>query len=388
MTMASRHQMAELILSLKTGQLSYETALRMASSAEAVERFVSGANAHGKCAELISVGVRNSLNDPTSPRSVVNAPCVPSNFVRAHINPDTTSARELIYEVRTSNTRHIFVPGAQVKIGSGSYVARSLMSHANDPRYSKVCDIDSQFVCADGSPRVAPGAFTKGQAAALRKAGFRFVGIENLEIDARRMHAGFQGIRKRELVTRQQELLIVASYAPIEVAKRVGIASGLTIITVAVGESYRQYAHFRRNIDTGTEKSTPSARRKFAQEAAKSVATQAAIAGAIVAIGPVVEAGAFYAAKNYMPARKAQLAATIVVAAGYASNDIVEEWTAYKSGRATAAGATICASVKTLANALPIVLQAFSGRAGATAGTIVSGGIKWGLRSVRKIAWR
>ena len=194
MTHTSQHQLAELIISLGTGRMTPQTALRLAASAGTVECFTMGANAHGKCAELIAMSVRNSLNDPASPWVVVNAPSVPQNFVRAWLNPDTSSARDLLYEVRISDTRHIFVPGAQVKVGDPGYIARSLLSHACDPRYAKICDVDARLVHPDGTPRVAPNAFTRGQAEALKKAGIKFVGIEHLEQDAKRVHAGLKGV--------------------------------------------------------------------------------------------------------------------------------------------------------------------------------------------------
>ena len=387
MPTTSRHQLAELLLSLRTGRLSRETALRLASGAGTIEGFVNGANAHGKCAELISMGVRNNLNDSSSPWVVINAPKVPENFVRSYVSPDPTSARDLIYEVRISGGRHVFVAGAQVKVGRPSYISRSLLAHASDSRYSKTCDVDARFVEVDGLPRVGPGAFTKGQAAALRKAGFRFVGIEHLEQDARRIHAGLVGIRERELLNRQQELLVATGYAPKRVAMRAGIAGGATVITVVVGESCRQYASYRRAVEAGRMPNRLDARKEFVRQATKSVATQAAIAGGFVAAGTMVEAGAFHVAKNFMPAPKAQFTATVVIAAGYASLDIIAEVVECRNGRISATEAVVCACIKTAANGLSIVLGVVAGRVGATVGMLVSTGIKWGLQRVRKVAW-
>ncbi len=104
MTHTSQHQLADLILTLGTGRMTSETALRLAASPGAIEHFTTGANAHGKCAELIALSVRNSLSDPASPWVVVNPPSVPPNYVRAWLNPDTSSARDSA--LRSSNLGH------------------------------------------------------------------------------------------------------------------------------------------------------------------------------------------------------------------------------------------------------------------------------------------
>lgn len=169
----------------------------------------------------------------------MNAPSIPENFVRTWLNPDSTSARDLLYEIRVSNARHILVPGTQVKVGSATYVARSLLRHASDPRYGKVCDVDARLVFPDGSPRIAADAFTRGQAAALEKAGFKFVGIEHLETDAKRMHAGLKGAYEQQLAAYERDLVIRARYAPRQVAIRAGIAGGITVIVATAGATYQ-----------------------------------------------------------------------------------------------------------------------------------------------------
>ena len=144
---------------------------------------------------------------------------------------------------------------------------------------------------------------------------------------------------------------------------------------------------YKHTVEIGEIGSDPNTGKEFARQAANATATQAAVAGGIAAASVAAEAGTFDIAKNFMPAPKARLAATIVVAAGYTSMDIIDELVAYKSGKVSATEAAICASIKTVANAVPIVLQVVAGIAGATVGTIVSIGIKWGLRCIRKAAW-
>ena len=134
MAQASQHQLAELLVKLSTNGLTQETALFIAAEQCTIGPFISGAHPHGKCAELISMSIRNNLRNPASPWVVVNPPNAPPNYVGCYLNPDRTSARDLLYEIQLPGDKRIFVPGAQVKVGSPAYVAKSLLRHAHDPR--------------------------------------------------------------------------------------------------------------------------------------------------------------------------------------------------------------------------------------------------------------
>ena len=92
------------MLALGTGKMTQQTALRLAASVSTIEHFTMGANAHGKCAELIAMSVRNSLNAPALPWVVVNKPSVPSNYVRAWLNPDISERKRSA--LRSSNLGH------------------------------------------------------------------------------------------------------------------------------------------------------------------------------------------------------------------------------------------------------------------------------------------
>ncbi len=384
MTHTSQHQLAELILSLGTGRMTPETALRLAASAGTVEHFTMGANAHGKCAELIAMSARNSLNDPASPWVVVNTPSVPTNYVRAWLNPDTSSARDLLYEVRISDTRHIFVPGAQVKVGDPGYISRSLLSHACDPRYAKICDVDARLVCPDGSPRVAPNAFTKGQAAALNKAGFKFVGIEYLEQDAKRVHAGLKGIYEHERIVYDRELTIKANYAPKQVAWRAGYAGGIAFVIVAGAASYQQYSYYRKAVKEGRIKDEPATRKEYAKRAAKSVAKQAAVGGVIAVAATVIESVVFHAAKIVTTSKTALLVAALPVCIAAVAADIYYEYTLVKRGESSIGWAIFHGTLKVSADILPLALAKF-GPVGSLIGVGFSIGIRWCSDYIRKL---
>jgi len=385
MSQTSQHQLAELLMSLSTTGLREETALFLTATEYTLRPFITGANPHGKCAELLAMCMRNNLHDSSSPWAVVNPPSIPSNYVRSWINPDPTSARDLIYEVRVSSTRHIFVPGTQVKVGAPAYIARSLLRHAQDARYGKVCDVDARFVCPDGSPRVAANAFTKGQAEALRKAGFKFVGIESLEDDSKRVHAGLKGVYDQDLAAYDQDFVIRASYAPRQVAFRAGIAGGMSFVLTAVVSSFQHYSYYKEAVRDGKIDDSSESRKQYAKEAAKTVAKKAAISGGITAASIATEAAAFHVATNFMPAQKAQMAATIAAAVGVASLDIVGEVIAYRTGVISGTEAAISGGIKVVADAIPVILQVVAGRAGSAIGTVASAGIKWGLGYARNV---
>ncbi len=384
MTHTSQHQLAELILSLGTGRMTPETALRLAASAGSIEHFTMGANAHGKCAELIAMSVRNALNDPASPWVVVNAPSVPMNYVRAWLNPDTSSARDLIYEVRISDTRHIFVPGAQVKVGDPGYIARSLLSHVHDPRYAKICDVDARLVCPDGTPRVGPSTFTRGQAEALNKAGFKFVGIERLEQDAKRVHAGLKGIYEHERIVYERELIIRANYAPRQVAMRAGYAGGLAFVIVAATASYQQYNYYRKAVKEGRIKDDPATRKEYAKRATKSVAKQAAIGGGMAAAATLIEAVVFHAAKIVTTSKTALFVAALPVCVVAVAVDIYYEYALVKRGESTIGWAIFHGALKVTADVLPLALTSF-GPAGTVIGIGCCLGLRWCSDYIRKL---
>lgn len=388
MSHTSEHQLAELLMKLSTIGLTEETAMRLAATEGPISLFTTGANPQGRCAELIAMSMRNNLHDPSSPWAVVNPPSIPSNYVRSWINPDPTSARDLLYEVRVSSTRHIFVPGTQVKIGNPTYIARSLLRHAHDARYGKVCDVDARLVRPDGSPRVAADAFTKGQAESLKRAGFKFVGIENLEADAKRVHAGLKGVYEQDFVAYERDLVIRASYAPSQVAFRAGVAGGMSFILIASVSSYQQFRSYNQAVRDGKIDDSSEKRKEYAKQATKTAARQAAIGGGVTIASIAAEAGLFHVAGKFMPAQKAKIAATATVAAGLASIDVVEEVAAYRRGEISGTEATICSSVKVVAAALPIALQVVAGPAGSAIGSFVSTGIKWSLGWARKEIWK
>jgi hypothetical protein len=314
----------------------------------------------------------------------VNAPSVPTNYIRAWLNPDTSSARDLLYEVRISDTRHIFVPGAQVKVGDPGYIARSLLSHAHDPRYAKICDVDARLVLSDGTPRVAPDAFTRGQAEALKEAGFKFVGIEHLEKDAKRVHAGLKGIYEQERIAYERELIIRARYAPRQVAWRAGYAGGIAFVIIAGTASYQQCSYYRRAVKEGRFKDDPATKKEYAKQATKAVAKQAAIGGAIAIAATVIESVVFHVAKIVTSSTRALFVAALPVCAVAVAADIYSEYALVKRGKSSIGWAIFHATLKVTADVLPLALAEF-GPVGSLVGIGFSIGIRWCSDYIRKM---
>ncbi len=153
------------------------------------------------------------------------------------------------------------------------------------------------MVCLDGTPRVAPNAFTRGQAEALKKAGFKFVGIEHLEQDSKRVHAGLEGIYEHERNAYERELIIRANYAPRQVAMRAGYAGGIAFAIIAGAASYQQYSFYKKAVKEGRIKDDPATKKEYAKQATKTVAKQAAIGGAVAVAATLIESVVFHAAK-------------------------------------------------------------------------------------------
>ena len=157
----------------------------------------------------------------------------------------------------------------------------------------------------------------------------------------------------------------------------------MSFVLTAVVSSFQHYSYYKEAVRDGKIDDSSESRKQYAKEAAKTVAKKAAISGGITAASIATEAAAFHVATNFMPAQKAQMAATIAAAVGVASLDIVEEIIAYRTGAVSGTEATICGGIKAVADAIPIVLQVVAGRAGSAIGLVASAGIKWGLGHVR-----
>lgn len=167
--------------------LKQSTAEALAQSAGSLKDLVKGVNPQGKCAEVVAL-YEYELLRMSGASSMVNAPPLPNSAVHSHrLMQDPQSIRDLSHVILRSDGSFKVVPGPQVKTGSPTYIARSLRKMANTPKAGRVGVVDAVFVLRDGSPRVAPGAFTEAQAKSLRDSGVTLRGIPGLTAKARQL---------------------------------------------------------------------------------------------------------------------------------------------------------------------------------------------------------
>lgn len=103
---------------------------------------------------------------------------------KVRVSPDDRARQggDLISGSRT-RAGTVFAPIAEVKTGCAKYIVKSAKRMAAEGR-RELMIIDSKFLNRDGSPRVAPGAFTTAEAGHMRRAqeaGVKLRGVRDLE---------------------------------------------------------------------------------------------------------------------------------------------------------------------------------------------------------------
>ena len=173
-----------------------ETCRRLVTGGADLEGLLSGPNPEGKAAEVAAALDYRDLHAGRDP-GMVNPPGQPaSNCEDVRLNPDSAGRKDLVFRFRTRGSMLISRPNGQVKTGSARYIADDLVRMAETPGAGKAGYVDARFVNQDGSPRVAPDAFTESQARRLREAGVRLRGIRNLDKRAGQLRRNIRRYRK------------------------------------------------------------------------------------------------------------------------------------------------------------------------------------------------
>ena len=157
------------------------TCRRLVTEGTDLERLLSGPNPEGKAAEVVAASDYRDLHDGRDPGMVNPPKQLASNCEDIRLNPDNAGRKDLLFRFRTRDGMLISIPNGQVKTGSAQYIADDLARMAETPGAGKIGYVDSRFVNPDGSPRVAPNAFTESQARRLREAGVELRGIRDLD---------------------------------------------------------------------------------------------------------------------------------------------------------------------------------------------------------------
>ena len=183
-----------------------ETCRRLVTEGADLERLFSGRNPEGKTAEVAAALDYRDLHDGRDP-GMVNPPKRPARHCAdVRLNPDNAGRKDLLFRFRNKDGMLVSVPNGQVKTGAAQYVADDLVRMAGTPDAGRTGYVDSRFVNPDGTPRVAPDAFTESQARRLREAGVQLRGIRNLDERAGELLKNIERHRKDGLdpVSRRQ----------------------------------------------------------------------------------------------------------------------------------------------------------------------------------------
>jgi hypothetical protein len=327
-----------------------ETAVALATSGRDPLSFAQGAHPHGTCAEIV---VARAFRDHHAGRSsgLVNAPAPPPNVVDVRLSPDTASARDIVFGVETPDGLRLFRPGGQAKLGAPAYVTQGLLRMASRPGYGKTAYVDASLLNADGTPRVAPDAFTEYQAEQLRAAGIRFRGVRNLDAQARALVEDLKAYARDGLDPRARETLlalreeIALAYEPGAIGIRAASSAARSAATAAVCSLLVQ-------LTSGGEVNLKSLAMSAVQggaAAAGAVAADAAVFHAAVRAGLSVETAR-------VVARKTVSGALCIVAIGL---DVASELGAVQRGERTPADAAAGVATSATLNALALAVGAF-----------------------------
>ncbi|MFO0590450.1 MAG: hypothetical protein U0441_23105 [Polyangiaceae bacterium] len=345
------------------------TAYRLATTGRELLSFIAGPHPIGKTAEIVVAGDVRDL-----PRVRGGAAHAGGRVVDVRLSPDTASRHDLVIHVRDrAGTR--MVPGGQVKTGSGQYVSDSLVRMARTPGYGRVGYVDARFVDVEGSPRVAPDAFTQGQARKLRDAGVRLHGIPQLEERARALatnileHSddGLDPIAREELLSLRDE--IAQAYGASGVLSRVaGSALSAAATSAVVNVLVQQVSGGTIEVGCVTAAAKDAAKWGAGGAAADALCYHAAI-------------GAGFAPEA------ARALAERVVAAGLCffavAQDTLAEAKAVRAGTVTVEQALSCVAVKSALGILPLAAGPL-GIASMPLLTAIQVGGRWAIAAFRR----
>lgn len=359
----------------RTRGLNGDTARLQATRAGDLQRLISGPNNGGKAKEIIAALDYSDLQAGRDP-GMVNAPQhLSPNVEEVRLSPDAACKRDILFRVRTKDGMLLTVPGGQVKTGSSRYVADSLVEMSKKPGYGRTGIVDARFVNPDGTPRVAPDAFTPSEAHRVRDAKVRLRGIRDLDARGDRLVRNIEAHGKDGLdpVARQElEQLrndIARAYGAKGVAGRVAGGAAVAAATAAVVSLVVQYA------STG----------KVDVAALKDASGKAAVLGGA---GGLADAALYHAAtKAGMAPEAAKAFAQQGVAAGFClfavGADAFAEIRSVRQGDATVADAVVGGALKAALDVLPLVMAPL----GLAAIPLLVGGQlggRWALAKVRE----
>lgn len=329
--------------------LTQAAAERMATSGRSLDSLTNGANPCGKAAEVIATSDYRALHAGQDV-GIVNPPeHVAQNVRDIRLAPDAASRKDLVFAFDTKNGEVIWKYNGQVKTGGAQYVADTLVEMAKTPGYGKVGYVDARYVNPDGSPRVAPDAFTPGQARRLQEAKVHLRGIRNLEKRADQLIAdikagkldGLDPVARQELQQLRDD--ITAAYRARGVIGRIGGGAAIAAASAAVVSLVVQLAT-EGKVDAKTVGKSAGTGAIFGAGGAAADAGLYHIGTKVLEMAPEV-------AKEF--ARQGVAVGFCVLAVG---TDLVSEIRSVRRGDVTMASAVGGTAAKTALDLLPLVM--------------------------------
>lgn len=349
-----------------------ETAYRMVTSPRDLLSFVTGPHPSGKTAEIVVAAEFRDLHAGVD-TGMHNGPRnVPSSVVDVRLSPDAASRRDLLFQVRTRGGV-LTVAGGQVKTGTGQYVSESLVKMTQTPGYGRTGYVDARFVNLDGTPRIAPDAFTANQAQRLREAGVQLRGIRDLEERARLLVENIVDHERDGLDPVAREGLIRLR-DDIAVAYGLGGVANRAITSAASAAATSAVINLLTQVVTGGH-----------IEVAQAV--QAATSAAVSGVGSVAADALVYHAAVDMglapEAARAVAQRTVAIGCCVLSvvGDVFDEANAVREGRATVGNALSVGAFKTAMDLLPLVMPALGIGVPVLAAVQIGG--RWALAALR-----
>lgn len=331
----------------RTTGLTLETAEQQVTTPRPIKTLVNGKHPTGKAAEVVAASDYRTLHEGGDP-GVVNAPkTVATNVKDIRLAPDSGSKKDLLFAFEADDGRIIWKHNGQVKTGGGQYVADSLVEMVNIPGYGKVAYVDARYVNPDGTPRVAPDAFTEAQAKKLQEAGVRLRGIRDLDQRAATLVENIKKHKKDGLTPEARKQLetlrddIATAYKWKGVAGRMAGGAAIGAASAAVLSLVIQLA---------TEgKADVSA-------LGKAMGTGAAFGAG----GAAADAGLYHFGTKFLQPEIAKEFAQKGVAIGFVviavGTDLFSEISSLRRGGITTAGFVTGGCVKTALDLLPLVM--------------------------------
>jgi hypothetical protein len=329
--------------------LTRTAAERMATSSRSLDSFISGVNPGGKAAEVVAASDYRALHAGQK-TGLINPPeHLATNVCDIRLAPDSASRKDMVFAFDTKNGEAVWKYNGQVKTGGPQYVTDTLVEMAKTPGYGKVGYVDARYVNADGTPRVAPDAFTESQARRLRDAKVRLRGIPNLakradelmtNIKANKVD-GLDPVARQELQQLRDD--IAFAYRARGVISRIGGGTAIAAASAAVVSLVVQLATDGK-ID------------------AKTVGKAAGTGAIFGAGGAAADAGLYHLGTKVldMAPEVAKEFAKQGVAVGFCmlavGTDLLSEVRAARQGHVTLAGAIGGSAAKNALDLLPLVM--------------------------------